>query len=162
MTSTPDRKRSSPLTRLLLVSLAANLFLAGWVLGGVANRPPRPPFPPDILRDVEMRLEPRLTAAGMERVRATLATVAAEMERSGAAGSSFAEQVAASLRRQPFDEADFRDVVRSAIDRRTAMDLAMLDTVVDLMRDIDPVDRAAFADVIEQLHALRPPPPVRR
>ncbi|MDR3476226.1 MAG: periplasmic heavy metal sensor [Devosia sp.] len=140
---------------LLIVSLSANLFIAGWWVGTALQRPQGLPQPfPFSMRDFIGRT---LSAEGYRGVAPMLDRLDDIMHQGLTARQSTFDQLRALADAEPYDGAKVRQLLGSLPQQRVGSEATQWSLVADILDKLSAADRVHFADSV----FLRPgPPPV--
>lgn len=136
-----------------VASVALNLFLIGWIVGGWARMPPRPPFA------MAERLKDRLSASGFSRIGPDLAALDAQAAGLGARFEAVRSAVVAAAAATPFDATALRGALSGLAATRTGEEQRMTERVVDLIGRLEAPDRRVFAETLFSFPPPPPPPP---
>ncbi|MBP0573584.1 periplasmic heavy metal sensor, partial [Mycobacterium tuberculosis] len=103
---------------LLLASLALNLFLAGWIVGGVLRPTPRP-------FDLAGAISERLSPEGRARIAGELRVLDSEIRGLGGRFDAARSRVVAAASGEPFDAEALRMALQSMSNERSGEDARM-------------------------------------
>lgn len=140
-------QRSSWLPIVLLVSLGANLFLAGWLLGGRSLRPPPPP--PDHFND---QIHERLSSDGAKVMQTAFDAIRRRFETHAREGRALRDRQMSLLQAEPFDADAY---VRALQDSRVARERDRVLADQEIARAIallSPDDRHQLAAIRQHGH----------
>lgn len=138
------------LKTLLVISILANLFLAG-VLAGGALRPHGPPFghrPPPLAKEME-----ELPAPAREKLRTALEEIQGAYRDLKKDIRASRQETLRILEAEPFDEAAYRAAMQRLTDLRQQKSAQMAEMVLNVARELPADQRKLLAQ------ALRKPPP---
>ncbi|MEW6639379.1 MAG: periplasmic heavy metal sensor [Pseudomonadota bacterium] len=151
--SSPWWQRSSLLPIVLLASLGANLFLAGWLLGGHSMRPPPPP-PMDHFDD---QIHERLSADGAKIMRTAFETIRRRFEAHGAEARAARERQMAVLKAEPFNPDDYVAALQSARTERDAERALADQEIARAIALLSAEDRRQLAMIRQRGRGFGPP-----
>ncbi|WP_176559388.1 periplasmic heavy metal sensor [Rubellimicrobium roseum] len=147
--ASPRPGLSRPLRWLLVVSLGLNLLVAGLAVGALLHGD----GPHGRPRPVELALGPMSRALEEEDRRAVLEA----LDRSGVlarhgrrAREAEMAGMLAAIRREPFDPVALAEAMDRLRAGRAEIEAAVQAAVMERIAGMEPVQRAAFADRIEQ------------
>jgi uncharacterized membrane protein len=139
-------QRSKVLSVLLFLSVGANLFVAGWLLGGhsLHRRSPPPAMPIGLFGD---QINTELSADGARIMREAFEGLRTRFAAHSQAIKSTRDRVTAVLKAEPFSAADYMAASREAQTERES-DRAQADAeIANAIGRLSPDDRRRLADL---------------
>jgi len=142
---------------VLLASLGINLFLVGLWLGSRTEFPPLgpPPFQMPQPRPVTLgeRLAHQLSPDALAKVEAPIAKLDNVMRQGFEERQAAFEKARALVTAEPYDAAAVRALLDTLPNQRMAGESEQWGIIANILGELTPADRAAFADLV----FLRPP-----
>ena len=155
-----SRRLAIVLANLLFVSVAVNLFLAGWISSRSFYRPPPPPEP---LAGIDRLMKDRISGSGYEQVHALIERTRPHFEKMESEARIAREKMIEALEAAAFDKTAFDAAVGQITQARTDLDSWTLQNASDVLLKLDREDRRAIGRIIEHgpFGPPGPPPPPR-
>jgi len=142
---------------VLLASLGINLFMVGLWLGSRSDFQPLgpPPFQMPLPRPVTLgeRLAHQLSPDALAKVEAPIARLDDVMRQGFEERQATFEKARTLVTAEPYDAAAVRALLDTLPNQRMAGESEQWDIIANILGELTPADRAAFADLV----FLRPP-----
>ncbi|PTW59333.1 heavy-metal resistance protein [Breoghania corrubedonensis] len=155
-----SRRVAVLLANLLFVSVAANLFLAGWISSQSFYRPPPPSGP---LAGIDRLMKERLSKDGYERIHALIEQVRPHFHEMESGTRITREKMIEALEAPQFDKPAFDEALAEIMRTRNEFDSWTIHNASEALQLLGRDDRRAVGRIIERgpLGPPGPPPPPR-
>lgn len=144
-------QRSNVVLLALFLSIGANLFLAGWLVGGLSTRPPFGPPPPPIehfgdqIRDSLSPDGARIMQTAFENIRERFMSRAAEIR-------SSRDRALDVLKTEPFSPSDYVAASKAARAEEDADRARADEEIANAIAHLSPEDRRRLAEIRQYRH----------
>ena len=146
------------LANLLFVSVALNLFLAGWISSRSFYRPPPPPEP---LAGIDRVMKERLSADGYAQIHALIENARPHFQEMASGARQAREKMIEALEAPEFDKQAFDAAVGDMTNARADLDTWTLRNASEALQKLSQEDRRAVGRIIENGPFGPPGPPPR-
>lgn len=147
---------------ILLTSLALNLFLGGYWLGGILGRSLHPPgFEAGRLTTISERLRGKLSADGMLKIDALVVDIETMLNDRSPSVENARAQLRDVVSASEFDRQNFLSVVDSLSIARSTTDRAIADRIASTLAQLSLQDRRILTEVVLSTTLSRPAPQKR-
>jgi uncharacterized membrane protein len=137
-------RQSGLLSILLFLSLGANLFLAGWLLGGHSLHRRHGSGPIHLFGE---QIDTSLSADGAQIMRDAFETVRRRFAEHSAAMKTSRERLLSLLKAEPFRAADYIAASREALTERDSDRAQADEEIATAIARLSPDDRRRLADL---------------
>ncbi len=152
-----SRRLAVILANLLFVSVAGNLFFAGWIASQSFYRPP----PPDMFADIERHMEGRLTPEGFVLMQDLISKMRPKFSAMSHDSRVNRDAIVDTIEAESFDKAAFMSATAQLMKARDNLETSTIDNAADVLAKLNPADRRVVADFIAMGPPGPPPPPPR-